>query len=67
HDGVLSPDFDDEIVAGTCVVRDGVVVHAPTAEALGLAAPPGGSAAPPGEDAAPPGDADQPTTEEAGS
>ena len=38
-DGELSPDFDDEIVAGTCVVRSGTVVHAPTAEALGLPAP----------------------------
>ncbi len=38
-DGQLAPDFDDEIVAGTCVVRDGTVVHGPTAEALGLAAP----------------------------
>jgi len=38
-DGELAPDFDDEIVAGTCVVRSGTVVHAPTAEALGLPAP----------------------------
>jgi NAD(P) transhydrogenase subunit alpha len=38
-DGELVPDFDDEIVAGTCVVRDGAVVHGPTAEALGLAVP----------------------------
>ncbi len=38
-DGQLVPDFDDEIVAGTCVVRDGEVVHSPTAEALGLAPP----------------------------
>ncbi|MGH9079372.1 MAG: Re/Si-specific NAD(P)(+) transhydrogenase subunit alpha [Acidimicrobiales bacterium] len=44
RDGELAPDFDDEIVAGTCVVRDGQVVHGPTAEALGL--PPPGSAAP---------------------
>ncbi len=35
-DGELAPDFDDEIVAGTCVVRAGRVVHGPTAEALGL-------------------------------
>ena len=33
-DGELQPDFDDEIVAGTCVVRAGEVVHAPTAELL---------------------------------
>ena len=38
-DGELAPDFDDEIVAGTCVVRAGQVVHGPTAEALGLSAP----------------------------
>ncbi len=35
-DGELVPDFDDEIVAGMCVVRAGQVVHGPTAEALGL-------------------------------
>jgi len=39
RDGELAPDFDDEIVAGTCVVRGGKVVHGPTAEALGLAVP----------------------------
>lgn len=38
-DGALTPDFGDEVVAGTCVVRAGEVVHAPTAEALGLPAP----------------------------
>ena len=38
-DGELAPDFDDEIVIGTCVVRAGTVVHGPTAEALGLAVP----------------------------
>jgi NAD(P) transhydrogenase subunit alpha len=38
-DGELAPDFDDEIVAGTCVVKAGAVVHAATAEALGLSAP----------------------------
>jgi len=38
-DGELAPDFDDEIVAGTCVVRAGEVVHGPTAEALGLTPP----------------------------
>src|ERR1019366_8574393 len=30
-DGELAPDFDDEIVAGTCVVRNGDVVHVQTA------------------------------------
>jgi NAD(P) transhydrogenase subunit alpha len=38
-DGELAPDFDDEILAGTCVVRAGRVVHGPTAEALGLPPP----------------------------
>jgi len=38
-DGELAPDFTDEIVAGTCVVRAGTVVHGPTAEALGLVPP----------------------------
>jgi NAD(P) transhydrogenase subunit alpha len=33
-DGELAPDFEDEIVAGTCVVRAGEVVHVPTREAL---------------------------------
>jgi len=35
-DGALAPDFGDEIVAGTCVVRNGAIVHGPTAEALGV-------------------------------
>jgi NAD(P) transhydrogenase subunit alpha len=29
-DGELQPDFDDEIVAGSCVVRAGEIVHGPT-------------------------------------
>jgi H+-translocating NAD(P) transhydrogenase subunit alpha len=33
-DAQLRPDFDDEIVAGACVVRAGEVVHGPTAELL---------------------------------
>lgn len=32
-----SPDFGDEIVAGTCVLREGKPVHEPTAELLGSA------------------------------
>jgi H+-translocating NAD(P) transhydrogenase subunit alpha len=60
-DGELAPDFDDEIVAGTCVVRDGTVVHGPTAEALGLPAPVAKSA-PAAEAAA--SDADGTTTTE---
>jgi NAD(P) transhydrogenase subunit alpha len=36
-DGALQPDFEDQIVAETCVVRSGEVVHAPTQELLGAA------------------------------
>ncbi len=49
-DGELVPDVTDEIVAGTCVVRDGTVVHAATAEALGLAAPAATAAEAPSSD-----------------
>ncbi len=56
-DGELAPDFDDEIVTGTCVVRAGTVVHGPTAEALGLSVPaPEPPAAPETADAPGPGD-----------
>ncbi len=37
RDGAVSPDWDDEIVTGTCVLRQGTPVHAPTAELLGAA------------------------------
>jgi H+-translocating NAD(P) transhydrogenase subunit alpha len=30
----FAPDFDDEIVASSCVTRDGVIVHDPTREAI---------------------------------
>jgi NAD(P) transhydrogenase subunit alpha len=30
----FAPDFDDEIVSGSCVTRDGTIVHAPTREAI---------------------------------
>ncbi|HUY20726.1 MAG TPA: Re/Si-specific NAD(P)(+) transhydrogenase subunit alpha [Acidimicrobiales bacterium] len=33
-EGELRPDFDDEIVKGSCVVRAGTVVHEPTAELI---------------------------------
>ncbi len=36
-DGAVAPNWDDEIVAGTCVLRDGTPQHAPTAELLGAA------------------------------
>jgi NAD(P) transhydrogenase subunit alpha len=32
--GVVAPDFDDEVVAETCLTHDGAVRHAATAEAL---------------------------------
>jgi NAD(P) transhydrogenase subunit alpha len=38
-EGKLAPDFEDEIVKGTCVVREGKVVHGPTAELLGASVP----------------------------
>ncbi|TSE17539.1 Re/Si-specific NAD(P)(+) transhydrogenase subunit alpha [Arthrobacter sp. KBS0703] len=34
RDGTVAPDFDDDVVAGACLTHDGVVRHAPTAEAL---------------------------------
>jgi NAD(P) transhydrogenase subunit alpha len=33
-EGSFTPDFEDEIVAGSCVTHDGEVRHAPTREAL---------------------------------
>ncbi len=35
--GQLNPDWNDEVVIGVTVARDGAVNHAPTAEALGVA------------------------------
>lgn len=42
-DGELKPDFEDEVVAGACVVREGAVVHEPTRELLGTQGPEAGS------------------------
>ena len=36
-DGTVAPDFDDEVVAGTCLTHAGEVRHAPTAELLAAA------------------------------
>jgi NAD(P) transhydrogenase subunit alpha len=33
-EGAFAPDFDDEIVVGTCVTHAGEVRHAPTRELL---------------------------------
>ncbi len=35
HEGSFAPDFDDEVVAGSCVTRDQQVWHQPTRELLG--------------------------------
>ena len=35
-DGTVAPDWDDEIVTGTCVLREGKPMHGPTAELLGM-------------------------------
>ncbi|MGA3149412.1 MAG: Re/Si-specific NAD(P)(+) transhydrogenase subunit alpha [Acidimicrobiales bacterium] len=59
-DGQLAPDFDDEIVAGTCVVRNGAVVNGPTAEALGLPPPSPPDPGPPTGPGAPPAGTDGP-------
>jgi NAD(P) transhydrogenase subunit alpha len=34
-DGRFAPDWSDEVVVGSCILREGAVVHAPTAELLG--------------------------------
>jgi H+-translocating NAD(P) transhydrogenase subunit alpha len=53
-DGEVVPDFDDEVVAGTCLTHDGEVRHAPTA---GLLGEPERSAPPPPSTANPEGGA----------
>jgi NAD(P) transhydrogenase subunit alpha len=42
-EGAIVPNFDDEVVAGTCLTHDGVVRHEPTAAAL-AASPPAAAA-----------------------
>ncbi len=34
QDGEFKPDWDDEVVAKSCLTRDGEIVHAPTREAI---------------------------------
>ncbi|MHB1583877.1 MAG: NAD(P) transhydrogenase subunit alpha [Acidimicrobiales bacterium] len=53
HDGVLAPDWSDEILAGTCVLRDGRPTHGPTAELLGMELAPAAPAAPAAADPTP--------------
>ncbi len=33
-EGEFAPDFDDEVVAGSCVTHDGRILHEPTREAI---------------------------------
>jgi hypothetical protein len=35
HDGVVAPDWDDEIVSGMCVLREGRAVAPDAVEVLG--------------------------------
>ena len=35
----FAPDFEDEIVAGSCVTHDGAILHEPTREAIEGPAP----------------------------
>jgi NAD(P) transhydrogenase subunit alpha len=44
-DGQVVPDFDDEVVAGTCLTHDGAVRHEPTAALLGEPTPSAGGGA----------------------
>ncbi|MFN8074296.1 MAG: NAD(P) transhydrogenase subunit alpha [Kineosporiaceae bacterium] len=52
-DGVVAPDFDDEVVAGACLTHGGQVVHGPTAQALAEAGLLSGVAVPVTEPAEP--------------
>jgi H+-translocating NAD(P) transhydrogenase subunit alpha len=46
EDGALRLDFEDEIVAGACIVRDGEIVHAGAKAALEAVEAPDGTSAP---------------------
>lgn len=46
RDGELAPDWEDEIVQGTCVLKEGRPLHPAAAEALGVAAASAVSASP---------------------
>ena len=57
RDGALAPDWEDEIIVGCCVLKEGRAVHGPTAEVLGVPytpirpEPPAPNPAEPGPDA----------------
>ena len=36
-DGAVTPDFTDEVVAGSCLTHDGSIRHEPTAAAVAAA------------------------------
>ncbi|GLI27294.1 putative NAD(P) transhydrogenase, alpha1 subunit PntAA [Agromyces rhizosphaerae] len=61
-EGNLAPDFDDEVVAGSCLTHAGEVRHAPTAEALAAA----GMAPPEASDRPEPTEPTEPTEPEGG-
>ena len=42
EDGALELDFDDEIIAGACITRDGEIVHDGARQAADAAASPAG-------------------------
>lgn len=50
-DGTVAPDFDDEVVSGACLTRDGNIVHEPTANALAEKKAPAAKKAPPAKKA----------------
>ncbi len=52
-EGRLKPDYADEIVIGTCVLRDGAVANGPAAELLGMPHQPIGPAPAPATATAP--------------
>jgi NAD(P) transhydrogenase subunit alpha len=39
RDGIVAPDFGDDVIAGACLTHDGGVRHQPTAEALAAVIP----------------------------
>ncbi|MEO8283197.1 MAG: Re/Si-specific NAD(P)(+) transhydrogenase subunit alpha [Pseudarthrobacter sp.] len=39
RDGTVTPDFNDDVIAGSCLTYDGTVRHLPTAEALAAVIP----------------------------
>ena len=63
EDGELNLNFDDEIIAGACITRDGEIVHAGAKKAVEGETPTVAEAAPKAED--PESEADEPEADEA--